>query len=163
MNKIENSLPFQVIIRTELNIKSLVFNRTKNSRKCTLKCFNHTKLPLSCHDFKGSPPSSGFQGLSFALNSTGYQTVANGVGCMMVILKRSRLSLASSHLRRLITTNPRRIVDEGDWFYASEWWGNGDSDENTVFRSVSDKGNGVVSVVASHSSRPVYSHSLFIQ
>ncbi|CAI9271273.1 unnamed protein product [Lactuca saligna] len=73
---------------------------------------------------------------------------------MMVILKRSRLSLASSHLRRLITTNPRRIVDEGDWFYASEWWGNGDSDENTVFRSVSDKGNGVVSVVASHSSRP---------
>ncbi|KAI3746698.1 hypothetical protein L6452_09137 [Arctium lappa] len=74
---------------------------------------------------------------------------------MMMILKRSRLKLASNYLRRLTTSNPRRIVDEGDWFYSSEWW---DSDDNTVFRSISDKGNGVVSVVASHSSRPNESH-----
>ncbi|KVI08061.1 hypothetical protein Ccrd_013571 [Cynara cardunculus var. scolymus] len=77
---------------------------------------------------------------------------------MMMILKRNRLKLASNYLRRFTTSNPRRIEDEGDWFYASEWWGNGDSDDNTVFRSISDKGNGVVSVVASHSSRPNESH-----
>ncbi|MFS8019462.1 putative S-adenosyl-L-methionine-dependent methyltransferase [Helianthus anomalus] len=70
----------------------------------------------------------------------------------MLILNRSRLKLSSiKHLRRLTTSNPRRIEDEGDWFYSSEWW---DDNGNTVFRSVSDKGNGVVSVVASHASRP---------
>lgn len=73
-------------------------------------------------------------------------------------MKRNRLKLASNYLRRLTTSNPRRIQDEGDWFYSSEWWDSGDSDDNTVFRSISDKGNGVVSVVASHSSRPNESH-----
>lgn len=48
---------------------------------------------------------------------------------------------------------PLRIQDEGDWFYSREWWGT-ESDGHTVFRSVSDKGNGVVSVVAFPSSRP---------
>lgn len=76
----------------------------------------------------------------------------------MMILKRNRLPLPSSHLRRLIASNTRRTEDEGDWIYSSEWWDNGDSNENTVFRSVSDKGNGVVSVVASHSSRPNERH-----
>ncbi|KAI3776100.1 hypothetical protein L1987_45863 [Smallanthus sonchifolius] len=74
---------------------------------------------------------------------------------MMMILKRSRSQLSSTkNLRLFATSNPRRIEDEGDWFYSSEWWDNGDSDGKTVFRSVSDKGNGIVSVVASHSSRP---------
>ncbi|XP_010527188.1 PREDICTED: uncharacterized protein LOC104804575 [Tarenaya hassleriana] len=43
--------------------------------------------------------------------------------------------------------------DEGDWFYSSEWW-EPDHGGYTVFRSNSDKGNGVVSVVAHPSSRP---------
>ncbi|KAL8211447.1 hypothetical protein R6Q57_005884 [Mikania cordata] len=74
---------------------------------------------------------------------------------MMMIMNRSRLKLSSTkNLRRLYSSNPRRIEDEGDWFYSAEWWDAGDSDANVVFRSVSDKGNGVVSVVASHSSRP---------
>ncbi|RWW87448.1 hypothetical protein BHE74_00003727 [Ensete ventricosum] len=42
-------------------------------------------------------------------------------------------------------------ADEGDWSYVSEWWSDGG---DTVFRSVSDHGNGVVSVVAYPSSRP---------
>ena len=79
---------------------------------------------------------------------------------MMVLKNRSKLKLSSlSYIRRLTTSSPRRIEDEGDWFYSSEWWDS--ADENTVFRGVSDKGNGVVSVVASPSSRPVYSYSLF--
>ncbi|GMI70376.1 hypothetical protein like AT4G13330 [Hibiscus trionum] len=60
--------------------------------------------------------------------------------------------------RRLFTVGaPRRIVDEGDWLYSPEWWGSESESEfsrNTVFRSVSDKGNGVVSVLAYPSSRP---------
>ncbi|XP_065031794.1 uncharacterized protein LOC135581610 isoform X2 [Musa acuminata AAA Group] len=43
------------------------------------------------------------------------------------------------------------LADEGDWSYVSEWWSDGG---DTVFRSVSDHGNGVVSVVAYPSSRP---------
>ncbi|GMI69875.1 hypothetical protein like AT4G13330 [Hibiscus trionum] len=60
--------------------------------------------------------------------------------------------------RRLFTGGaPRRIVDEGDWLYSPEWWGSDSESEfngNTVFRSVSDKGNGVVSVLAYPTSRP---------
>ncbi|KAJ0967500.1 hypothetical protein J5N97_024417 [Dioscorea zingiberensis] len=52
----------------------------------------------------------------------------------------------------------RHVEDEGDWSYASEWWGSSDcgreGEGHTVFRSVSDQGNGVVSVVAYPSSRP---------
>ncbi|KAI3943932.1 hypothetical protein MKW92_025855 [Papaver armeniacum] len=47
--------------------------------------------------------------------------------------------------------------DEGDWSYSSEWWGTDSSSSDgghTVLRSNSDKGNGVVSVVAYPSSRP---------
>nr|DAD20048.1 TPA_asm: hypothetical protein HUJ06_021511 [Nelumbo nucifera] len=47
----------------------------------------------------------------------------------------------------------RNLEDEGDWFYSSEWWGT-DSDGHAILRSTSDKGNGVVSVVAYPSSRP---------
>ncbi|GJT92545.1 ATP synthase CF1 alpha subunit [Tanacetum coccineum] len=73
---------------------------------------------------------------------------------MMLLKKKTKLNLSSlSYIRRLATSSSRRIEDEGDWFYSSEWWGSGD--ENIVFRGVSDKGNGVVSVVASTSSRPV--------
>ncbi|XP_038887389.1 uncharacterized protein LOC120077516 [Benincasa hispida] len=58
-------------------------------------------------------------------------------------------------LRRFSEGTRRRIEDEGDWFYASEWWGNDyDGDAHTVFRSTSEKGNGVVSVLAYPSSRP---------
>ncbi|KAF5941953.1 hypothetical protein HYC85_019595 [Camellia sinensis] len=65
---------------------------------------------------------------------------------------RSRLSL-----RRFSTAIRRRIEDEGDWCYSSEWWGN-EFDGHTVLRSTSDKGNGVVSVVAYPSSRPIEVH-----
>ncbi|CAL5416548.1 unnamed protein product [Camellia sinensis] len=65
---------------------------------------------------------------------------------------RSRLSL-----RRFSTAIRRRIEDEGDWCYSSEWWGN-EFDGHTVLRSTSDKGNGVVSVVAYPSSRPSEVH-----
>ncbi|XP_039048735.1 uncharacterized protein LOC120189545 [Hibiscus syriacus] len=61
-------------------------------------------------------------------------------------------------LRRLVSGGEaRRILDEGDWIYSPEWWGSESQSEfngNTVFRSVSDKGNGVVSVLAYPSSRP---------
>ncbi|KAA0049209.1 S-adenosyl-L-methionine-dependent methyltransferase superfamily protein [Cucumis melo var. makuwa] len=58
-------------------------------------------------------------------------------------------------IRRFSDGTRRRIEDEGDWFYASEWWGNDhDSDAHTVFRSISEKGNGVVSVLTYPSSRP---------
>ncbi|PON94848.1 S-adenosyl-L-methionine-dependent methyltransferase [Trema orientale] len=59
------------------------------------------------------------------------------------------------NLRQLSTAVRRRIEDEGDWFYSSEWWGTeSDGDGHTVLRSTSDKGNGVVSVIAYPSSRP---------
>ncbi|KAF2314059.1 hypothetical protein GH714_021809 [Hevea brasiliensis] len=57
------------------------------------------------------------------------------------------------NIRRFCTVATRRVLDEGDWLYSSEWWGT-DSDGHTVLRSTSDKGNGVVSVLAYPSSRP---------
>ncbi|KAL5542362.1 hypothetical protein UlMin_010072 [Ulmus minor] len=60
---------------------------------------------------------------------------------------------AGSNFRRLSTVARRHIDDEGNWFYSSEWWGT-ESDGHSVLRSTSDKGNGVVSVVAYPSSRP---------
>ncbi|OAY55496.1 uncharacterized protein LOC110610810 [Manihot esculenta] len=54
------------------------------------------------------------------------------------------------NIRRFCT---RRIQDEGHWLYSSEWWGT-NSDGHTVLRSTSEKGNGVVSVLAYSSSRP---------
>ncbi|PSS35636.1 Methyltransferase-like protein [Actinidia chinensis var. chinensis] len=66
--------------------------------------------------------------------------------------KRMRLSL-----RRFSTATRRRVEDEGDWCYSSEWWGN-ESDGHTVLRSISEKGNGVVSVIAYPSSRPSRVH-----
>ncbi|KAL6971225.1 hypothetical protein U1Q18_030906 [Sarracenia purpurea var. burkii] len=70
--------------------------------------------------------------------------------------KRARLS-NELRLRRFSTATRRRTEDEGDWCYSSEWWGN-DSDGHTVLRSTSDKGNGVVSVIAYPSSRPSKVH-----
>ncbi|XP_071940666.1 uncharacterized protein [Coffea arabica] len=70
-------------------------------------------------------------------------------------------SSLSSNLRRFSTAIRRYIGDEGDWFYSSEWWGtDSGSDGQTVFRAVSDKGNGVVSVLAYPSSKPdnIYWH-----
>lgn len=64
-----------------------------------------------------------------------------------------------SNLRQYCTATRRRILDEGDWIYSSEWWGT-QSDGHTVVRANSDHGNGVVSVVAYPCSRPVGS-SLF--
>lgn len=57
------------------------------------------------------------------------------------------------NIRRLCTAARRRIEDEGDWIYSSEWWGTG-SGGYTLLRSTSNKGNGVVSVLAYPSSRP---------
>ncbi|KAM7485420.1 hypothetical protein LguiA_001429 [Lonicera macranthoides] len=72
----------------------------------------------------------------------------------LVISRRGRSRLGSN-LRQFSTEIRRHIDDEGDWFYSSEWWGNeSGSDGQTVFRSTSDKGNGVVSVLAYPSSRP---------
>ena len=66
---------------------------------------------------------------------------------------RARLR-STRKLRSFCTAVRRHIEDEGDWSYSSEWWGD-NSDGHTLLRSTSDKGNGVVSVVAHHSSRPV--------
>ncbi|CAL5348686.1 unnamed protein product [Camellia sinensis] len=65
---------------------------------------------------------------------------------------RSRLSR-----RRFSTAIRRRIEDEGDWCYSSKWWGN-EFDGHIVLRSTSDKGNGIISVVAYPSSRPSEVH-----
>ncbi|KAL9255368.1 hypothetical protein AKJ16_DCAP20536, partial [Drosera capensis] len=57
--------------------------------------------------------------------------------------------------RSLITAARSGIAEEGDWCYSSEWWGNdSDIESHCVFRCVSEKGNGVVSVLAYPSSRP---------
>lgn len=64
---------------------------------------------------------------------------------------------AGWNVRKLSTAIRRRIEDEGDWSYASEWWGT-ESDGRTVLRSTSDKGNGVVSVAAFPASNPSKLH-----
>lgn len=76
-----------------------------------------------------------------------------GSSGFMAIWHRERLR-STRKLRSFCTAVRRHIEDEGDWFYSSEWWGD-HSDGQTVLRSTSDKGNGVVSVLAHHSSRPV--------
>lgn len=77
----------------------------------------------------------------------------------MKMLKLTKRNLPWQQLRRLSTAIRQSVEDEGDWFYSSEWWGT-NSGGDTVFRSISDKGNGVVSVVAYPSSRPVQSFFL---
>ncbi|KAK2967908.1 hypothetical protein RJ640_010518 [Escallonia rubra] len=67
---------------------------------------------------------------------------------------RMTRSCGKRNLRQFSTAIRRTIQDEGDWFYSSEWWGSGSHGGHTVFRSTSDKGNGVVSVLAYPSSRP---------
>ncbi|KAK7393643.1 hypothetical protein VNO78_22202 [Psophocarpus tetragonolobus] len=62
--------------------------------------------------------------------------------------------VVSDDLRRFSTAVRRRVEDEGDWLYSSEWWGSDSDDGHTVLRSTSGKGNGYVSVVAYPSSRP---------
>nr|CAB3487604.1 unnamed protein product [Digitaria exilis] len=50
-------------------------------------------------------------------------------------------------------------LDEGDWSYHREWWGEEDGPgegAQTVFRRHSECGNGVVSVSSYPASRPVY-------
>lgn len=70
--------------------------------------------------------------------------------------KKARILGLASNLRRYSTAVRRRIEDEGDWLYSSEWWATGDGPTaQTVFRAISDKGNGTVSVRAHHSSKPV--------
>lgn len=61
-------------------------------------------------------------------------------------------------LQRFSTAVRRRSEDEGDWLYASEWWGSSNDDGKTILRSTSAKGNGVVSVIAHPSSRPNRMH-----
>uniref|UniRef100_M1BFQ0 Uncharacterized protein n=1 Tax=Solanum tuberosum TaxID=4113 RepID=M1BFQ0_SOLTU len=70
------------------------------------------------------------------------------------MLKLTKRNLAWQQLRRLSTAIRQTAEDEGDWFYSSEWWGTTSGGGDTVFRSISDKGNGVVSVVAYPSSKP---------
>lgn len=92
-----------------------------------------------------------------ALRGLGFWTALGarvlGILGLMAMWHRARLR-STSKLRNFSTAVRRHIEDEGDWFYSSEWWGD-QSDGHTVLRSTSDKGNGVVSVVAHHSSRPV--------
>ncbi|CAH9103814.1 unnamed protein product [Cuscuta europaea] len=57
-------------------------------------------------------------------------------------------------LRCFSTIVRNRAEDEGDWLYSSEWWDSSGTDGKTVFRSLSDKGNGEVSVIAYPSSKP---------
>ncbi|XP_047317564.1 uncharacterized protein LOC124921010 [Impatiens glandulifera] len=66
---------------------------------------------------------------------------------------RAKIGL-KTRLRQFSTTVRRRIDDEGDWIYSQEWWGGSKSNGQTVFRSTSDRGNGVVSVVAYPASKP---------
>ncbi|KAF6156414.1 hypothetical protein GIB67_009072 [Kingdonia uniflora] len=77
----------------------------------------------------------------------------------MLLLQRSKQIITSTPwISRPIctaTTIHHHLLDEGDWFYASEWWGTDSPTQNTVFRSTSDRGNGVVSVVAHPCSRPI--------
>ncbi|XP_050217089.1 uncharacterized protein LOC126667975 [Mercurialis annua] len=71
---------------------------------------------------------------------------------------RPRLS-PTRNIHRFCTAARRRVEDEGDWLYSSEWWGTDSiSDAHTVFRSTSDKGNGVVSVLSYPSSKPSQVH-----
>lgn len=75
----------------------------------------------------------------------------------LIMLSGARLSCRWSR-RRLSTTARRFPEDEGDWFYSSEWWGSDiepESHGNSVLRSSSSDGNGVVSVLAYPSSRPL--------
>lgn len=69
-----------------------------------------------------------------------------------------RPNAVPAYLRRFSTALRRRAEDEGDWLYSSEWWGTDSDDARTVLRSTSGKGNGVVSVAAYPSSRPVSFH-----
>lgn len=69
----------------------------------------------------------------------------------MTIWRRQRSISRFRHIHRL-STYADALKDEGDWCYSSEWWG--PSGGRSVFRSLSDRGNGVVSVVAYPSSRP---------
>ncbi|GAV92110.1 hypothetical protein CFOL_v3_35492 [Cephalotus follicularis] len=57
-------------------------------------------------------------------------------------------------MRRFCTAIRRRIEDEGDWSYYTEWWGTEQDKGHQVLRSTSNRGNGVVSVVAHPSSKP---------
>ncbi|XP_020692257.2 uncharacterized protein LOC110106647 [Dendrobium catenatum] len=59
-----------------------------------------------------------------------------------------------SEIRRLSTAVLRDLDDEGHWFYSPEWWGDAGAEGHTVFRSISEHGNGIVSVTAYPSSRP---------
>ncbi|XP_051133066.1 uncharacterized protein LOC127252792 [Andrographis paniculata] len=66
----------------------------------------------------------------------------------------TQCNLKSSLRRFSKAINPRYIEDEGDWFYASEWWDSAASNSRTVFREISRAGNGVVSVLAHPCSKP---------
>ncbi|KAI4371919.1 hypothetical protein MLD38_010214 [Melastoma candidum] len=72
------------------------------------------------------------------------------------MLSRVRPAAFVTAPRRLLQAQATRHVDdEGDWSYSSEWWGTGSpGDGHTLFRSVSDMGNGIVSVVAYPCSTP---------
>lgn len=63
---------------------------------------------------------------------------------------------SKSNLRRQISTAVRQTCttnDEGSWDYSSEWWDD-DFKGQPVFRSFSDKGNGLISVLSYPSSTP---------
>ena len=68
--------------------------------------------------------------------------------------------LASAAEASLVAAAARRQrpLDDGDWSYYREWWGEDDGPgegAHTVFRCHSECGNGVVSVAAYPASRPV--------
>lgn len=82
---------------------------------------------------------------------------------MLSGIRRAATVTAAETRRRMLQVEARRRVeDEGDWSYSSEWWGTGSpNDGQTLFRAASDKGNGVVSVVAYPSSIPVRTFLIF--
>ncbi|CAD6263085.1 unnamed protein product [Miscanthus lutarioriparius] len=74
-----------------------------------------------------------------------------------------RLSSSAAAEASPVAVGSRRnpLVDEGDWSYYREWWGEEDGPgegAQTVFRRHSECGNGVVSVSAYPASRPASEH-----
>jgi hypothetical protein len=75
-----------------------------------------------------------------------------------------RLSSAASPAAVAAGARRQPPLDEGDWSYHREWWGEDEGPgegAHTVFRRHSEHGNGVVSVSAYPASRPVNLASVF--
>ncbi|KAL5214779.1 hypothetical protein ABZP36_003931, partial [Zizania latifolia] len=101
--------------------------------------------------------------LSAAVNGTRAQSKGNEETMLLAAASRCargairRLSAAASPAA---VAGAQRLppLDEGDWSYYREWWGEDEGPgegAHTVFRHHSEHGNGVVSVTGYPASRPV--------